>query len=684
METEVTVAPSSRVVSTSTPQTVTATQTNLAAKQRESRKATSATPAFLLNLGKATLRGIRKCPQCGLYNGTRGLSCKNKACGIVLRDSLAGGRSSKKGAVEVVKVLIDSGERGDAGGEENEGGGSGSGGGVQVFSVCQRGRGNAATQLGFVELVPTDTAIATGDGATLLTRINLGHCFLPSCRQHQRSTQGQSQSAANASKQGSSSDSLCMHIKQAMECQSHATPLKLKSSVLEGLQASVEAKEELWRLATESPGPLVQRVSKDVLVVKCHTDSNHPLGLLHLTVGAGEISKMEGRGREGHQQQQAVYHCACQVSTRRAKPDGTGQPGSSSSDPCLHFYACVCAFASDDKLASDFAAFINYSSSGVQQTSDCRILCAPDKSLQQPSPVNSAQRGKDFAWMKLSLVDTPSVVMPSGVGRERVSPSSLRKPGQRKAPGGSGLKTPGSAQFVDEHTVTMGFHQWLASVTERIHQTMHYQFDGKPDPLVYHIPQEFFNALQHRLSLGSKKRRLPNTTTAFVRNDGLPLGSFSKYTWHITNLMQVKRIFDTPELPLELTQSFVKNIDGSYSPFRCQPPPEPEAPEGYRTDRPQAIRPMELRTFLKVGICTADQKEACPFVIEWIPDILPRSRVGELRICFEFGHQQSGQPEYYDGQSQRNSGTERRGRNKSADPTQPKHTPGVEVLQVVV
>lgn len=115
--------------------------------------------------------------------------------------------------------------------------------------------------------------------------------------------------------------------------------------------------------------------------------------------------------------------------------------------------------------------------------------------------------------------------------------------------------------------------------------------------------------------------------SAFVRNDGLPLGSLSKYTWHITNLMQVKRIFDTPEvntqikllncfscycalraslslstspsalqLPLELSQSFVRNADGSYSPFRCpDPPPEPE---GYR---PQAIRPMELRTFLKVG-----------------------------------------------------------------------------------
>lgn len=50
------------------------------------------------------------------------------------------------------------------------------------------------------------------------------------------------------------------------------------------------------------------------------------------------------------------------------------------------------------------------------------------------------------------------------------------------------------------------------------------------------------------------------------------------------------------QLPLELSQSFVRNADGSYSRFHCpDPPPEPE---GYR---PQAIRPMELRTFLKVG-----------------------------------------------------------------------------------
>lgn len=54
---------------------------------------------------------------------------------------------------------------------------------------------------------------------------------------------------------------------------------------------------------------------------------------------------------------------------------------------------------------------------------------------------------------------------------------------------------------------------------------------------------------------------------AFVSNDGLPLGCFSKYTWHITNLMQVKRIFDTPEVnahSLSLILSQTLRVYGFY------------------------------------------------------------------------------------------------------------------------
>ncbi|XP_043095292.1 uncharacterized protein C2orf42 homolog isoform X2 [Puntigrus tetrazona] len=563
---------------------ITQSSGNLSGKPRDKRK----TPAFLSNLGKATLRGIRKCPQCGVYNGTRGLSCKNKACGTIFRDGDHGTGRLKKGACEVVQVVTDSG--------------GGRAGGPQVFSVRQRGRGSE--QRGFVELVLTDTAITTADG-TLLTRVNLGRCYMPSCQQHESelTVEGGHQQVSQQSK------SPCTHVKQAMECQTQATPLPLKSSVLEALVATSQAKEELWRLATETPGPLVQRVSKGTLIVKCQPGEAHPLGLLHLTVTvSGVKDKSVGL---------APFHCACYEPNTNGDlgvrsggqsniNEGENSHQHSLPERCLHFYACVCAFTSDEKLASEFSTFLNYNINGLQERADAAALSMPDS--QQHIEPSISHRSKRLRFVESST---------------------------------------GSSQPVDETHVSLGFQQWLASVTERIHQTMHFQFDGKPEPLVFHIPQAFFNALQQRLSLGSKKRRLPNYTTTFVRNDALPLGPFSKYTWHITNLMHVKRIFDTPELPLELTQSFVKNSDGTYSPYRCrETPPDPgsDTCQYSRSNKPLAIRPLELRTFLRVG--PAEQTEPVPFVIEWIPDILPHSKVGELRIGFEYGHQLGSKPEH--------------------------------------
>ena len=42
---------------------------------------------------------------------------------------------------------------------------------------------------------------------------------------------------------------------------------------------------------------------------------------------------------------------------------------------------------------------------------------------------------------------------------------------------------------MEEAGAALLFTDWLASVTERINQTMHYQFDGHPEPLVFHAPQ---------------------------------------------------------------------------------------------------------------------------------------------------------------------------------------------------
>lgn len=46
-----------------------------------------------------------------------------------------------------------------------------------------------------------------------------------------------------------------------------------------------------------------------------------------------------------------------------------------------------------------------------------------------------------------------------------------------------------------------------------------------------------------------------------------------------------------------------------------------------------------------------DQKAPTPFIIEWIPDILPKSKIGEMRIKFEYGHHRNGHIEYREQQS---------------------------------
>ena len=51
----------------------------------------------------------------------------------------------------------------------------------------------------------------------------------------------------------------------------------------------------------------------------------------------------------------------------------------------------------------------------------------------------------------------------------------------------------------------------------------------------------------------------------------------------------------------------------------------------------------QLTTLLFIaGNTSPDQTDPTPFIIEWIPDILPKSHIGELRIKFEYGHHRNG------------------------------------------
>ena len=115
-------------------------------------------------------------------------------------------------------------------------------------------------------------------------------------------------------------------------------------------------------MAEQVPGPLVQRVSRHVVAVRCEPEPRHPLGYLHMCF-------MDQRTKDGPALEHRFF-CTC------AQFRGTGEATASPLFPqwtamdrerepdwllrrCLHFYSCLCAFASDAKLSEEFRAYIN-------------------------------------------------------------------------------------------------------------------------------------------------------------------------------------------------------------------------------------------------------------------------------------------------------------------------------------
>ena len=101
---------------------------------------------------------------------------------------------------------------------------------------------------------------------------------------------------------------------------------------------------------SSSHTPMVQRVSKTNFVVKCPPSERFPLGLVH-------CSFIESRNKSGIVEQKFV--CPCRKVKHLAQhynnnASGTQAEHSTTGKECVHFYACVLAFISDDKLLTEF------------------------------------------------------------------------------------------------------------------------------------------------------------------------------------------------------------------------------------------------------------------------------------------------------------------------------------------
>ncbi|KAJ1525258.1 hypothetical protein ONE63_010082 [Megalurothrips usitatus] len=633
---------------------------------------------LLSDLGRATLRGVRKCPKCGTFNGTRGLSCKNKACDVVFKEA----GEKRKFSTDACRLYT--------------------GSNTQIFSVRVRDKG--PDYRGFVQLLtepdPLSAAsLETEDGT--ITGPNAALCFVDTC---QRSFDA---SVLKCHEKNSIVSPLqhvsCQHTAAALRCFAEAHPLPLKATFVNSLNCDSITKQSLWNLVAETSGPLVQRVSKTIMAVKCKPSPKHPLGYLHF---AFLTSRVKDRIEHRH-------FCSC------PEFKGHGKDDISIVKRCVHFYACVCAFVSDEKLSEEFAYYVEMCFPSTTQSREehqlfsilsdalegdadpCEVeVVLQDEPLLQSASISVAEDGtitqvhelgdiqihpldadgitysaaeiaeilpkiestlpplhtklkrrrEDTVSQTLISVQTSSEGGNQDVGssKPKTSAGTVRGHGNQRS--GSDRKPVPNVMFKkqdppNENEANVSFIQWLASVTERINQTMHYQFSGDPDPLVFHVPQVFFDCLKERMSTplgGNKKRRLPNTTTVFVRKDSVPLGTFTKFTWHITSVLFVKHIFDTQLMPLDIIRSFVENRDGTFELFQSINKKEDKNLNLSKTLKRPPIKPLEVRTYLKVGNTSPDQLEPTPFIIEWIPDVLPLSRVGELRLQFKFGHQRCG------------------------------------------
>lgn len=108
---------------------------------------------ILSDLGKATLRGIRKCPKCGTYNGSRGLCCKNKFCDAVFKEA----GEKRKMFTEACKLIT--------------------GSSAQVFSVRVRDKG--PDHRGFVQLPLINNSVSNDMTAFLSQSTAL--CLVDGC-----------------------------------------------------------------------------------------------------------------------------------------------------------------------------------------------------------------------------------------------------------------------------------------------------------------------------------------------------------------------------------------------------------------------------------------------------------------------------------------------------------------------
>lgn len=245
-------------------------------------------------LGKPTRRGIRKCTKCGVYNGTKSIFCKNKECDMIFKDC----SEKKKSNFDAVQLTTFNIRK------------------LYSVKITEHGSDNR----GFVQL----PSIQSKNANNQFDEVAL--CFVDNCPRLLQDS-------------FSTSFHTCHHITESLKSRSIASPLQIKLNYILKLNVSKEIQEKLWILVNENDIHLVQRVSKNVMAIRCQVTPKHPLGYLHFRICHRNNEKFD------------KYFCDCLEMVQNHK--------------CIHYYLCICALASDPKCAQEYKSFVKMEIEGI-------------------------------------------------------------------------------------------------------------------------------------------------------------------------------------------------------------------------------------------------------------------------------------------------------------------------------
>lgn len=253
-------------------------------------------------------RGSKLCSSCGSSNGNRAYACK--ACHRRFYSDPPAKERTKQWCD--VSCMTSDGRR------------------VQdkLYSVRVRNRGPDYRTL--------VTAEATGSWK----------CYYESCRTAEetrlRSTPG--------------TDSYCEHIsrvKQELRASPQpddveSTHLELNPRLLDEMPFPATVRENLQRMNSRGAN-LIQRVSEESFLVRNpEMTQAHPLGLLHVRFSKNKTPSSAP----------PTFFCPCTVFKRFSSAQSGGAPTTPRiSKRCLHFYLCLWAFASNEKLSQEYSCF---------------------------------------------------------------------------------------------------------------------------------------------------------------------------------------------------------------------------------------------------------------------------------------------------------------------------------------